>query len=119
MSVPRALIVPDAGTRNPPGNLGQIWEKYCGGTAAVRSSGSDEDGEGASAAGQFETFLNVLPENLCDAVKKCAASAGSDRVSTYEQELSGTEGATISVVIQGNGEPVTGGCHIHRRSDYR
>ena len=100
LSVPRALVILGADTENLPEGITEAWIAAGGGPAAVRSSGSDEDGEGASAAGQFETFLDVPPDDLPRAVRDCLASATSDRVEAYEQELSSTEGATMSVVIQ-------------------
>ncbi len=67
---------------------------------AVRSSASDEDGEGASFAGQFSTYLNIdSAEGLRDAVQSCVMSAGSDRVASYRGTLA--EGAAhMAVVVQ-------------------
>ena len=54
---------------------------------AVRSSGVAEDAPTMSFAGQFETFLNISgKENLLKAIKKCLASAFSERVITYREE---------------------------------
>jgi len=103
LSVPSAMVVLDADMFQIPEKIESRWQEYCGGTAAVRSSGSDEDGDGASAAGQYETLLNVSPGNLEDAVRQCIASASNERVKTYEQELSGgsdSSGGSMSVVIQ-------------------
>ena len=109
LSVPRCLVVLDADTRNLPEGIAESWERSGDGPAAVRSSGSDEDGEGASAAGQFETFLDVQPADLDGAVKNCLESALSERVAAYEQELSGNECIAMSVVIQEMVRPVRAG----------
>jgi pyruvate,water dikinase len=65
---------------------------------AVRSSAVGEDSSESSAAGQFETITGVRrAEQLPDAVRRCLASAGSERVRAYRG--SGAE-AAMAVVIQ-------------------
>ena len=100
LSVPDALVIIGADAGTIPEGITEAWEALGGGAAAVRSSGSDEDGEGASAAGQFDTFLNVPPDALEDAVLKCIESAASERVNTYEHAISGVKDSSMSVVIQ-------------------
>lgn len=41
---------------------------------AIRSSGILEDGTELSSAGQNETFLGILPENVAEKVVECWAS---------------------------------------------
>ena len=54
------------------------------GPVAVRSSGVAEDLEGASYAGQYETFLDVRgPEAVLDAIRGCLDSARAERVAAY------------------------------------
>lgn len=54
---------------------------------AVRSSAVDEDGLGASFAGQHETYLNVSGINqLADAVTRCWMSARTERAQKYRQQ---------------------------------
>lgn len=50
---------------------------------AVRSSATAEDLYLASFAGQFESYLSLLADQVLDAVRKCWASVFSDRVLTY------------------------------------
>jgi len=51
---------------------------------AIRSSGSKEDMENASFAGQYETRLNITGlENIVDAIKYCWASMFTFRVMQY------------------------------------
>ncbi len=103
LSVPPAMVVLNSDVSTVPENIESAWKDFNGGIAAVRSSGLDEDGDAASAAGQYETLLNVSPENLRDAVVQCIKSAAEDRVKTYENELSGgsdSSGGHMSVVIQ-------------------
>jgi len=53
---------------------------------AVRSSAVDEDGTGASFAGQYETYLNVSGiHDVVKAVGRCRASLHSTRVAEYRR----------------------------------
>ncbi len=75
-----------------PDNIAdEIIEAYrtLGTPVAVRSSMIAEDGAESSFAGQLETFLDITTEeSLLIAVKRCIASAFSDRLSSYAQKLS-------------------------------
>lgn len=64
---------------------------------AVRSSGTAEDSEQASFAGQFETVLNVDPAGLAEAVLHCWRSGNTERVKAY----AGDRGiGSLAVLIQ-------------------
>jgi phosphoenolpyruvate synthase/pyruvate phosphate dikinase len=53
---------------------------------AVRSSALDEDGAGASFAGQHDTFLNVSGvDQVWWAISRCVASFGADRALAYRR----------------------------------
>jgi rifampicin phosphotransferase len=71
---------------------------------AVRSSGAAEDLEDASFAGQYETFLNVSPEGLSDAVERVFASASASRVYAYKEAhaeaTGGTSAPGMAVLVQ-------------------
>ena len=70
-------------------------------TVAVRSSATAEDLAEASFAGQQDTFLNVAPDELLDALKACWASLWSERAIVYRQTQGITdEGLAMAVVIQ-------------------
>lgn len=53
---------------------------------AVRSSSPEEDLEGASFAGGYETFLGVQEAGLLDAIRKSFASCFDERVFVYKKE---------------------------------
>ena len=54
---------------------------------AVRSSALDEDGLGASFAGQYDTYLNIKgPEAISGAIVKCWDSVGGERMEAYRKE---------------------------------
>jgi rifampicin phosphotransferase len=59
------------------------------GPFAVRSSAVDEDLPGASFAGLYETYLDVEAEGVADAVRRCFASAGGERVRSYNDARTG------------------------------
>ena len=68
---------------------------------AVRSSATAEDLAEASFAGQQDTFLNVKPDELLDALKACWASLWSERATVYrETQGIADEGLAMAVVIQ-------------------
>ncbi len=69
---------------------------------AVRSSAVDEDGHGASFAGQYDTYLNMVGEDaVIAAVLRCWDSARAERVLAYrrEQGLS-ADGVKLAVLVQ-------------------
>jgi len=68
---------------------------------AVRSSSPEEDMEGASFAGIYETVLGVTSSDLESAIKTCFASALDERVVAYKQQ-SGFDplDPKIAVIIQ-------------------
>ena len=77
------------------------YEKLQTATVAVRSSATAEDLAEASFAGQQDTFLNVTPDELVDAVKACWASLWSDRSIAYRKTQSiPDDELAIAVVIQ-------------------
>jgi len=66
------------------GAYGKLGEEPC---VAVRSSGTAEDLEGASFAGQYDTFLDIQgSEALLKAVRGCWASMWTARVTAYRQK---------------------------------
>ena len=70
-------------------------------TFAVRSSATAEDLAEASFAGQQDTFLNVTPDELLDALKACWVSLWSERAIAYRQtQKIADEGLAMAVVIQ-------------------
>lgn len=71
-------------------------------SVAVRSSAVDEDSEGASWAGQFATYLNVVGiDAVLQAVSDCWQSAGSDEVTAYSLVHSNSDGAgRLAVLVQ-------------------
>ncbi|MEA1932745.1 MAG: phosphoenolpyruvate synthase [Euryarchaeota archaeon] len=68
---------------------------------AVRSSATAEDLPEASFAGQHETFLNVIEDDLVDRLKECWASMFTERAVHYrnEQGFDHSE-VDIAVVVQ-------------------
>jgi pyruvate,water dikinase len=69
---------------------------------AVRSSAIDEDGAGASFAGQHDTYLNIRgADDVLDAVRRCSASALSATAHGYrEQHGLAVEHPLIAVLVQ-------------------
>ena len=76
-------------------------EKLQTATVAVRSSATAEDLAEASFAGQQDTFLNVGPDELLDALKGCWASLWSERAIAYRRTQGiADEGLAMAVVVQ-------------------
>lgn len=71
-------------------------------SVAVRSSAVDEDGSGASFAGQHETYLNIVGANaVAEAVVRCWESARAERVLAYRQQQGlATHNIRIAVLVQ-------------------
>jgi pyruvate,water dikinase len=77
------------------------YEKLQTARVAVRSSATAEDLAEASFAGQQDTFLNVTPDELLEALKACWASLWSERAIAYRQTQGiDDEGLAMAVVIQ-------------------
>ena len=80
------------------------------GPLAVRSSAVDEDGAGASFAGQHLTLLNVPSvEALGQALREIWWSANSDSAITYRQRTGLFARPSVGVVVQALLEPDTAG----------
>lgn len=68
---------------------------------AARSSSPEEDLEGASFAGGYETVLGVTPDRLEEAIRRCALSCLSERVILYKREHGfDVERPSIAVIVQ-------------------
>ncbi len=66
---------------------------------AVRSSALAEDAEGASWAGQFETYLDTKPEDVIAKIELCHNSAKS-RAKAYAEDKAASTTFDIAVVVQ-------------------
>ena len=66
---------------------------------AVRSSALHEDSQGASWAGQLDTFLNVDREHLLEYIQKCQRSADSERAKSYAKQQRLPSGS-VAVIVQ-------------------
>jgi phosphoenolpyruvate synthase/pyruvate phosphate dikinase len=103
LPVPPAVVLPIAayarwreGGELPNEALAKAFERI-GPPLAVRSSALDEDTEGRSAAGQYESVMGVLTlDDLFAAVEDCYGAAESERARAYR---GGVE-AELALVIQ-------------------
>ncbi len=100
LEVPPALVILEPASVTGE-DLAAVPALIGPGPWAVRSSAFDEDGEGASFAGQFSTYLNIdTLSGLQDAVRSCVISASSDRVISYRGTLADSPSAPMAVVVQ-------------------
>ncbi len=95
----RALItsmpIPDAIAHE----ITEAWTALGGRPVAVRSSATAEDLEGASFAGQQDTYLNVHGASaLLVAVRECWASLWTDRAITYRARQ-GIDPADVALAV--------------------
>ncbi|MDQ7825596.1 MAG: PEP/pyruvate-binding domain-containing protein [Candidatus Eremiobacteraeota bacterium] len=78
-----------------------LEERQREGLFAVRSSSPEEDLEGASFGGLYETVLGVAAGSLEEAVRRCFISCLDERVFLYKHEHGfSTNEARIAVVVQ-------------------
>jgi pyruvate,water dikinase len=94
LPVPPAVVVPvsDEGRIEDPADV----LASLGAPLAVRSSAVGEDAADRSAAGQFESVLDVVPHEVQAAVGRVVESSRSERALAYR----GPEDTRIAVVIQ-------------------
>ena len=93
----RALVA----AAQPPRELVEREFARLSGPVAVRSSACAEDSEGASYAGQQETFLNTEGlEAVLHNVVECWLSFFTDRAVFYRQEKGSLEDVAMAVVVQ-------------------
>lgn len=108
--VPRGIVV-TAGALDDPDldrKLAAAADRIGGSRFAVRSSASAEDLPDASYAGLYETYLNVSPAELGDAVRRCFAAAASERVMAY-RDRHGVGSTAMAVLVQAMVDPVCAG----------
>src|SRR5215203_5827313 len=105
--VPPGFVVTPAAEEHLGEMSAQILEAAAGlgvERFAVRSSGTAEDLEGASFAGQYETLLDVRVDELPAAVGRVFDSASASRVAAYREARAGATGETtapsMAVLVQ-------------------
>lgn len=94
LPVPPALVVPVSALgviENPREVAAELGEPL-----AVRSSGVGEDAADRSAAGQYDSLMNITAAGLAEAVQRVFASADTARARSYGAE----NAARMAVVIQ-------------------
>ncbi|MQA17189.1 MAG: hypothetical protein GEV09_24585 [Pseudonocardiaceae bacterium] len=108
--VPPGIVVTAAGLDDPDlgPKLAAAANRMGSGRLAVRSSGIAEDLPDASYAGLYETYLNVSPTELGDAVRRCFAAAASERVTAYHDRHGGGPTA-MAVLVQAMVDAVCAG----------
>jgi len=101
LPVPPAFVLRNACADAFPDRLDQAYRDLGKEAVAVRSSALGEDGTDASFAGQYDTVLNVRgPEELRAAIQRCVASVSNERARSYLQDQTGSDTATMNVVVQ-------------------
>ncbi|MBO9617100.1 MAG: phosphoenolpyruvate synthase [Dyadobacter sp.] len=104
LSVPRFVVIPWETLRADipesglvPGLLNAFEETRL---FAVRSSATGEDGAAFSFAGQFESYLNVPPDELAARIADVRQSAFSDRVTAYRKHHGLSDAGGVAVIVQ-------------------
>ncbi len=78
---------------------------------AVRSSALAEDAEGASWAGQFETYLDTEPNDVITKIELCHSSTKS-RAKAYAEDRLEVRAFDIAVVVQEWSNQSMLGCYL-------
>lgn len=86
----------------PPGLEADLLNSVTqlGGPVAVRSSATAEDLPDASFAGQQETFLGIVGDDVLEAVRRCWASLWGERAVAYRRAHGYGEDVALAVVVQ-------------------
>ena len=101
LAVPAGFVIRNAKAQTYLADLNDFYLALESEQVAVRSSASDEDGDDASFAGQYDTILNVTNEfELRDAIEGCVKSAESNLVRSYQQERGRPAKTTMNVIVQ-------------------
>ena len=101
VSVPPAFVIVHAEGGLDQAAILDAYRALGGGAVAVRSSALAEDGEEASFAGQFESFLNVEGEDrLLQAVRDCVDASASARVDAYRETQTAAPQIGMAVIVQ-------------------
>lgn len=114
LPVPDGFVLP-AGIDLDAAQQDTLFAAYArlGGAVAVRSSGTAEDLQGASFAGQYRTFLDVRQASgVVEAARACLASAS--QASAYARALSAPETGGMAVLVQRFVEPRAAGVAFTR-----
>ena len=104
--VPDGFVVTSAAWRAPLGELaGQVAAAVArfpeAGGYAVRSSAAAEDMPGASYAGQYDTFLDVLPAQVAAHVERHRNGGQTDRVTAYRAQRDPPPGVAQNDAVAG------------------
>lgn len=123
-NVPPFLVVPTAVSQwtNAQGQFPEeCWQaiekevrKWDARWVAVRSSVTGEDGQSASFAGLFETFLYVTIADLKSKIQAAYAALNSERVKVYCREKGIVDQLHMAVVVQKMLDPNVAGVAFSR-----
>jgi len=106
LPVPDTFVLPSAAYARwltaglDEGEAEALWGEVValGPPLAVRSSSADEDGAGRSAAGQYESVMDVRSrDDLRRAITRCFEAATSARASSYREDSAAPQ---LAVVVQ-------------------
>ena len=70
------------------------------GRYAVRSSAMAEDGKEYSFAGQYDSFLNILSNEIPNHIEKVRLSAQNERVTSYTENTQQEQKVEMAVIVQ-------------------
>ena len=81
--------------------IGDLLQSTAAGAISVRSSATVEDAQGATYAGQFETFLGITDvATALDKIKACWASLWSAHAQHYRARQGNAHEAAMAVILQ-------------------
>ena len=101
LNVPKGIVLHNIETEQDLEEAANYYENSGLDVVAVRSSAQGEDGIHFSAAGQYESYLNIQgKETVREAIRSCLDSIKSERAIQYSSVFMDKKSCSMNIIIQ-------------------